>query len=38
MTKVVGSKRTFTDVTDEEAIEFVDIVSDIIALDEIHAP
>ena len=34
MTKVVGSKRTFTDVTDEEAIEFVDIVSDIVALDE----
>ena len=34
MTKVLGSRKTFTDATDEEAIEFVDIVSDIIANDD----
>ncbi len=34
MTKVVGSKRTFTDVTDKEVIEFVNIVSDIVANEE----
>ena len=31
MTKIIGSPRTFTDITDEETLEFVDIVSDIVA-------
>ncbi len=34
MTRILGSKRTFTDIGDEETIEFVQMVSDIIALDE----